>query len=286
MKTEWLESFIETAKTKSLSKASEQLHMTQPALSKQMRKLEEDLGVTLFIRSATGVELTSAGEILLQEGKSILSSVHALQKKLVSTQEACDLTIGTWQSMAAFYLPYQLASAKEPNRHIDIKTSHHYYDLLEQLESNQIDGALFDDREVQHTYWSKLLFKEDFYLFVNDQHPLAEKESVLFEDFKEEPIVVLPPGCDVRTLVEKAYKRHNLKISISNEIEFAQSIMGFISANLGISILPEIFMRHLQSSNIKALPITDFKFKREISLVAKNPDVGKMLYTLFFKTRS
>ncbi|WP_277718465.1 LysR family transcriptional regulator substrate-binding protein [Priestia megaterium] len=75
-------------------------------------------------------------------------------------------------------------------------------------------------------------------------------------------------------------------MSISNEIEFAQSIMGFISANLGISILPEIFMRHLQSSNIKALPITDFKFKREISLVAKNPDVGKMLYTLFFKTRS
>ncbi|MGG1889684.1 LysR family transcriptional regulator, partial [Priestia megaterium] len=66
MKTEWLKSFIETAKTKSLSKASEQLHMTQPALSKQMRKLEEDLGVTLFIRSATGVELTSAGEILLQ----------------------------------------------------------------------------------------------------------------------------------------------------------------------------------------------------------------------------
>ena len=87
-----------------------------------------------------------------------------------------------------FYLPYQLASAKDHNRHIDIKTSHHYYDLLEQLESNQIDGALFDDREIQHTYWSKLLFKEDFYLFVNDQHPLAEKKAYHLKISKKNPL--------------------------------------------------------------------------------------------------
>ena len=105
MRTEWLQSFIETAKKRSLSKASEVLHMTQPALSKQMKKLENDLGATLFIRSASGVELTKAGEILFRESEDILSKVHAVERSIRASEEQGNITIGTWQSMAAFYLP-------------------------------------------------------------------------------------------------------------------------------------------------------------------------------------
>ncbi|MED4073916.1 LysR family transcriptional regulator [Priestia endophytica] len=282
MRTEWLQSFIETAKKRSLSKASEALHMTQPALSKQMKKLENDLGATLFIRSASGVELTKAGEILFRESEGILSKVHAVERSIRASEEQGSITIGTWQSMAAFYLPYKLALANDEQPHIDIKIGHHYKDLLTQLDNNEIDAALFDDRAIQHSHWSKGLLKEPFYLFVNEQHPLAGNKSVSFSEFQQEKIVVLPSGCDVRTLVEKEYEHHGINLRISSEIEFAQSIIGFISANLGISILPEIFTKDIGRSNIKALPIEDFHLQRETSLITKNPDVGKKLYKSFF----
>ncbi|MGG1292024.1 LysR family transcriptional regulator [Bacillus smithii] len=283
MRTEWLEAFLVTAKTKSLTKASEQLHMTQPALSKQIRKLEEDLGATLFTRSAKGVELTEAGDILFEEIEPVLHKIRSIQKKILSTQKTSEIKIGTWPSISSFYLPYKLATAKENDREVNIKIFYHYYDIFNYLHTGDIDAALLDDREIQHSYWSKPLFKEPFYLFVNHLHPLAKHEDVIyFNDFKDEPLVVLPSSCDVRMLIEEAYRLHHSQPNISFEIDFGQSIIGFISANLGISILPEIFTYNIDRSVIKVLPIADFNIKRQISLIARNPAIGKLLFTLFF----
>ncbi|MBH8598376.1 MULTISPECIES: LysR family transcriptional regulator [unclassified Thermoactinomyces] len=284
MNVEWLEAFLITAKAKSLTKASEQLHMTQPALSKQMRKLEEDLGATLFIRSATGVELTEAGKILFEEIEPVLRKIHSIRKDILMTKGITGIKIGTWPSIAAFYLPDRLAAAKKSHkdREISIKVSYSYKEILRFLREGIIDVALLDDREIQHPYWSKQLFSEPFYLFVHRQHPLAKRDHIYFNDVKDESLVVLPPSCDVRILLEKAFKIHNADLKISSEIDFGQSIIGFISANLGVSILPEIFTHHADQSRIKALPIVDFKMKRVISLISRNPDMGKLLLSLLF----
>jgi LysR family transcriptional regulator, transcription activator of glutamate synthase operon len=285
MRTEWLQSFLATATTKSLTKASEQLHMTQPALSKQMRKLEEDLGVTLLIRSATGVQLTKAGEILFKEIRPVLQEIRSIQKKILSTQKNTELTIGTWPSLASFYLPYKIAKSKEHSKEVNVKISYRIDDIFNLLANGEIDAALLDDRLIKHSYWSKPLFNEKFYLFVNHLHPLAKEHEkrIYFRDFKDEPLVVLPASCDVRMLVEQAYRLHNEQLLISSEIDFAQSIIGFISANLGISILPEIFTNNIDHSIIKALPIADFKIKRRISLVAPNPEIGKLINSLILQ---
>ncbi|WP_025731662.1 LysR family transcriptional regulator [Heyndrickxia ginsengihumi] len=285
MKTEWLESFLITATTKSLTKASEQLHMTQPALSKQMKKLEEDLGVELFIRSATGVQLTKAGEILFKEIEPVLREINSIQKKILSIKETSDLTIGTWPSIASFYLPYKIAKAKENRKEVNVKISYRFDDIFQLLENGEIDAALLDDRLIKHSYWTKPLFNEKFYLFVNYLHPIARKHEncIYFQDFEDEPLVVLPPACDVRMLVEQAYQLENKELLISSEIDFGQSIIGFISANLGISILPEIFTNQIDHSIIKVLPIADFKTKRRISLIAPNPEIGKLIDSLILQ---
>ncbi|WP_179032539.1 LysR family transcriptional regulator [Paenibacillus kribbensis] len=280
MKTEWLESFLATARTKSLTKASEQLHLTQPALSKQMRNLEEDLGVTLLIRSATGVRLTKAGEILFTEIQPVLQEIRSIQKKILSTKETSKLTIGTWPSIASFYLPYKIAKAKEVQKEVNVKITYKFDEILNLLANSEIDAALIDDRLVKHSYWSKPIFSENFCLFVNQLHPLACERHVYFRDFKNEPLVVLPPPCDVRMLVEQAYKLENEELLIASEVDFGQSIIGFISANLGISVLPEIFTNQIDHSTVKVLPIVDFKTKRRISLVTPNADVGKLIFSL------
>jgi LysR family transcriptional activator of glutamate synthase operon len=289
MRIEWLESFLITAKTKSLTKASEQLHMSQPALSKQMKKLEENLGASLFIRSATGVELTEAGQILFREIEPVLHKVHAIRKEILFTKGISDIRIATWPSIASEYLPARLAAAKSNHdyRDISVKVSYSFHEILRYFQNSEIDAALLDERGIQHPYWSKQLFTEPFYLFVNHLHPLAQnRDQIYFDELKDEPLVVLPPSCDVRTLLEKAYNMHNASLQISAELDFGQSIIGFISANLGVSILPEIFTHNIDRSKVKAIPITDFKVRRHISLIARNPDIGNLLFTLFFSTYS
>lgn len=102
MRTEWLEAFLITAKTKSLTKASEQLHMTQPALSKQIRKLEEDLGATLFTRSAKGVELTEAGDILFEEIEPVLHKIRSIQKRFYQHKKLQKLKLERGRVFPAF----------------------------------------------------------------------------------------------------------------------------------------------------------------------------------------
>ncbi|KOO37121.1 LysR family transcriptional regulator [Priestia koreensis] len=282
MRTEWLESFWITADTRSLSKASEQLHMSQPALSKQMRKLEEELGASLFKRTSSGVELTKAGEILYKEVQPLLQKLQSIQREIVLTEEWTSVTVGTWPSIASSYLPYKLAEAKT-ERKINVKISYSYHDIFDYLKSGEVDAALIDDQFISHTYWSKPLFTEDFYLFLNSDHPLAKKEEVSFSEFENEPLVLLPEGCDVRSSIERAYSEKGKDLPISTEIDFGQSIIGFIHANLGMSILPKIFIDHARGSHVKALKIKGIDLSRQISLVAHNDKLGKQLYALLFQ---
>ena len=134
---------------------------------------------------------------------------------------------------------------------------------------------------MNHKFYSVPLFEEEFLLFVNCQHPkYGQKKEVSFDEIKEETFVMLAEGCDARMLVEKAFLEKGEELKIALEIELGQSILGFIEANLGISILPEIFINQL-SDNINAIPITNFKITRKISIIAREEFVSKQLISLF-----
>ncbi|REE94357.1 regulatory helix-turn-helix LysR family protein [Paenibacillus taihuensis] len=114
MKTESLEAFLQTVELRSLTKASEVLHISQPALSKQIRNLEDELGTQLFIRSTTGVTLTATGTILFERSKRIMEEFNTLRRE-IALQEGTrlQLTIGSWPSVATVYLPTRIAGHKQ-----------------------------------------------------------------------------------------------------------------------------------------------------------------------------
>lgn len=278
MRIEWLEAFQTTAETKSLTRASEILNMTQPALSKQIRNLENDIGANLFNRSSTGVTLTKAGERLLAASKEIIKEINAVKKAIAVDQGLMGITIGAWPSIATSYLPKKLACTQRSD--YNLKISHSYVDLLAGLNEGSLDVALFDEKGIQHPYYSTFVFSEGFMLFVNKQHPeFGNKDSVTFDEIKDEEFVMLLETCDARTIIQHAFAERNATLNISSEIEFGHSILGFIEANIGISILPEIFVNGL-SPNIKAIPITDFDIQRKVSLIARNEQVGKKVLAM------
>ncbi|AZN40798.1 LysR family transcriptional regulator [Paenibacillus albus] len=284
MKTESLEAFLRTAELKSLTRASELLHISQPALSKQIRSLEDELATQLLIRSTSGVSLTTSGQILYERSKRIMEEVGALKREIAFNDGTkVQLNIGSWPSIATAYLPSRIARNKQQDNlsEYKIRVSYSYYDLLKNLENGSIDAALFDDRGITHSFCSSPVFTEVFLLYVNRSHPsFGARDEVTFKEIKDEAFVMLPEGCDIRMLVENEFVERGAKLQISFEIELGQSILGFIQSNLGIAILPEIFVSQA-GSEVKAIPISDFNSVRQISLLTREDAVNRVLLALF-----
>ncbi|RED56615.1 LysR family transcriptional regulator [Cohnella lupini] len=281
MRIDWLEAFRQTAETKSLTKASESLHISQPALSKQIRNLEVELGAQLLKRSSTGVTLTPAGLILLEKSKIITNEVNTMRREIALIQDEgkVDLTIGSWPSIATIYLPGRIAGNQQSKTKLEIKVRVFYcfFDLLTNIESGVLDAALFDDSCVQHSLYTTPVFTEAFFLFVNVNHPIfGQIEEVSFDEIKNETFVMLPEGCDIRMLIDKEFSSRGEVMNVALEIELGQSILGFIHASLGISILPEIFITQMKNT-IKAIPISDFRLSRQISAVSREESVNRLL---------
>ncbi|SFJ70649.1 DNA-binding transcriptional regulator, LysR family [Paenibacillus sp. UNC496MF] len=286
MRMEWLEAFRQTAETKSLTKASESLHISQPALSKQIRNLETELGAQLLTRSSVGVSLTPAGQILLERSKVIANEMNAMKREIALMQDEgkVDLTIGSWPSVATIFLPARIAGNRQATTKLEIKIRVFYcfHDFLTHLDNGILDAAFFDDRGVKHAYHSTPAFTEPFFLFVNNNHPLyGSRDEVSFDEIKQETFVMLPDGCDVRMLVEEAFAARGEQLNVALEIELGQSILGFIHANLGISILPAIFINQMKPT-MKAIPIQDFESHRQISVITRDESVSKRLLGFIF----
>ncbi|MDR6549760.1 LysR family transcriptional regulator [Paenibacillus qinlingensis] len=281
MRIEWLESFQLTAELKSLTKASESLHISQPALSKQIRNLEDDIGAQLLLRSSSGVTLTPSGQILLERSRKIIGEVNTMRREIALSVDGgkADLTIGSWPSVSTIYVPTLIAGKLQAGMNLEIKIRVYYtfFELLTNMENGTLDAIFMDDRGMKHPFHTTPVFMEDFLLFVNVNHPLfGNKENVFFDEIKDETFVMLPEGCDVRFLVEKEFAIRGQKLHIALELELGQGILGFIQANLGIAILPAIFVNQINET-MKAIPISDFSMKRRISVITREESVSKLL---------
>jgi DNA-binding transcriptional LysR family regulator len=278
MRIEWIEAFLTTIETKSFTKASELLNMTQPALSKQIRNLEADVGAELFARSTTGVNLTKAGEQLVPVSETIRREWNEVKRAIAVEQGLKGITIGAWPSVATSYLPKKLACTNRSD--YSLRISHSYVDLLELLKEGKIDVALFDDTGIDQPFFSTFLFAEGFRLYVHKDHPIyGERDQVSFEEIKEDEFLMLLETCDARRLIQREFEERGAKLHISSEIEFGQSILGFIEANIGISILPDIFSERV-SPDIRAIPIENFDVKRKVSIIARDEKVGKKVLAM------
>ncbi|WP_214857784.1 MULTISPECIES: LysR family transcriptional regulator [Exiguobacterium] len=284
MKTEWMEAFLVTAETGSLTKASEVLHMTQPALSKQIKSLESALDVSLLHRSAHGVTLTTAGEIVFEESRELLDRIDQMKRRIGTIDERTTLTLGSWPSVAMTYLPRHVSrQATAPD--LKLKTAHTTIDLMQGLEERRYDAVLLDDRHHVHPYHTTHLYTENFLLYVHqDDERFTGCTSVAFDQIRDASFLSLPIDCDSTNILKDAFIERGAVYQAENEMEFGSSVLGFIRAGLGIALLPEIFQDGL-SPEIKTLPVDGFDVVRELSLVSRDASHHAILLDLLGQSR-
>lgn len=261
-----LKYFIEVAEQRSLTKAAKALYISQPALSKQMKLLEQELGFPLFNRSVRGVEFTQKGLGLYQELAPLFSQIDRTIHQYMHQDK---IRFGSTPFLSTYLLHELYDKLQHPNFHVTaIKDDSQ--DLLPLLESQEIDAAIIQDVPSYRNLYSKFLFRDDFKAAIPVSSPLASKMEVTLDECLSETQIIPPEG-PLSSQVRK----------ILQDKEFVGEIMeahyhamvGLVSLGIGIAYIPNIMVEQIEYKGVVFLPIKDTPFKREMYLYAVSPSI-------------
>ncbi|WP_338752714.1 LysR family transcriptional regulator [Bacillus sp. FJAT-52991] len=277
MNTEWLQSFVDAANQKSLSKAANLNNISQPALSKHIRHLENDLDVILFHRTSKGIELTEAGERFYARIKPVMAELNAIRQELRTFFQDHPIAIGSLPSLATYYLPSRIKGFNFLGRPINLMIQNTSEELVRSLQEGRLDAAFIDSMYTKSSLWSCELFTEPYCAVVPLGHPFQSKKAVELADLCKEPLIVHQAPCDTRKRIIHQMESLGCKPNIVSEVAFGDFVFGAVSAGMGITISPEMMVKHVSHQQIFTLPITNFGEKRSISLVTQTREIGLKL---------
>ncbi|QST01018.1 LysR family transcriptional regulator [Pontibacillus sp. ALD_SL1] len=270
-----LNAFIEVAKQQSFTKAAETLYISQPALSKQMRKLEDELGFSLFNRASYGVELTEKGRGIAEELTPLFGRIHQTVKQYQFHEDK--IRFGSTPVLTSYYLPTYYEKLARGNLHVTV-VKDDTEDLLPLLEEGEIDAAIIQDTPSYHALLSSYLFTDSFIAAIPVSSPLAEKQEVTFKECLEEAQIIPTKG----PLSEKMQ-------AVMREYEFTgevvetqyHAIAGLVALGMGIAYLPEMMVRQVEYRGVVFVPIQNNPFKRDMYLYARTQENLDYLNGLF-----
>lgn len=261
MELRHLRYFVAIAEVSSFRRAAERLHLTRPALSKQMRELEEELGVRLLDRSTTRVTLTPAGALYLEEARAILARVEqasALARETAQGHRGA-LTIGEPGPLGQAFLTPALSSFREQFPHVDI--------VLRELRPHEQTAALtrgeiqvgfaFDvPRELSGTIASFAILELRLGLAVSRTHPLAPRAKVTPADFTRERLLFVGETrrSEHAETLRKIFADAGLEAPRLHGIAAFGSLMTMIASRHGVSILP-LELANYRPEDIAIVPL-------------------------------
>ena len=267
--------FYIVAKNKSISRAANEMLISQPAISKAVKTLEEQINTQLFIRRRDGVLLTEAGQVLYKKIKEAMDLIYSAENDLevLTSMESGIINIGASKTIIGeFLMPYiKEFHKKYPKRSIRVftdKTS----DLIKKAKNGLID-VIFTNLPINlPADFTSLNIKElhDCFVANNNYNDLKNKE-IKINDLEALPLIVLTKGATSRISLDDYCIENN--ISIKPEMEFGSNtlIKEFTEAGFGIGMLTEEFIKKdLQNGNL---------FKLDIEVPLKNKYLG-MIWNL------
>ncbi len=247
MELRHLRYFVAVAEKLSFRAAADVLHVSHPALSKQIKDLESELGVKLFERNTVNVWLTDAGRRFLEDARDILARAEAAV--LVARDTKVDLLLlGSPGHFWASYLQDVLKVFRKSHPGTDIRIVDRLpWEQVAALNRGEIQLGFVSKRDLSKakSVESEYLLKSEFGVILGADHPLATRRELRWEDIRNENIFVFGKGRpsrqmqDIRAMLPGVrFDKEKLK-----SVERIESMMTLLAAGQGITILPEVFAR-------------------------------------------
>jgi DNA-binding transcriptional LysR family regulator len=265
-----LKTFIEVAKLGSFSRAAEKVLRSQPAVSAQIRQLEQEYGHKLFDRNTKSVRLTPAGEVVLDYARQLL------EMRTTSLQAASNwngvptgtLSIGANEGTFLYVLPRVFADyhRKFPKVRISVYRSF-THKVSEKVEEGVIDLGVVTMPVKSPSLVATPVFRDRILLLVGPRSPLFHLSSVTLKEFAEQPLI-MPRTGSVRKIIEKNLRPYRERLNVTMELTSVVMIKQFVMDGFGVSLICASFAREdAHKGHARLLKIEGLDLWRELALV-------------------
>jgi DNA-binding transcriptional LysR family regulator len=266
---EWnqLQYFQTVAQIQHFTRAAEILSISQPALSRSIARLEEELGVPLFERQGRMVSLNRYGEIFLKRVNRAIQEINDGQQEIQNLIHPShgSVSIGFIHTLGTNLIPDLLGLFRKNYPNINFQLFQNGASMiLDQLEAAEIDFCFCSPTQTREgVRWVKL-FTEDLFVIVPNDHRLAKRSSIKLNEVAEDPFILVKKGYGLREITEQICNEAGFTPNVTFEGEEMGTIAGLVGAKLGVALIPHI--KGLDMTKISLLRVSQPICQRVIGI--------------------
>jgi DNA-binding transcriptional LysR family regulator len=260
MELQALRYFVEVARQRGFTRASQSLHVTQPAISKMVKALEEELGTPLLLRESRQVTLTDAGRVLLERAQAVLDSLRVAKEEVfeLASLRRGRLRLGMPPIVGMTFFAPLLAEFHLTYPGIEL--------ALREEGSHQIESLIMD-RELdagavllptdESSFAAMPFVRDELRVVIHADHPLARRRGLALRELAGMPFVLYRPEFALHGHILEACRQCGFKPTVVSESSHWDFIVAMVAANIGVAFLPMTICGQLDPRQVNSLRLTE-----------------------------
>jgi DNA-binding transcriptional LysR family regulator len=284
-----MEALIALVEEGSFSRAAQKMLLTQPALTKNIKNIEESLGTKIVRRSTGGISINASGKILYDYARRIVKLRNEAREKIgkLTDNPGGDIYIGASTIPATYILPRALSlfRKKHPDVRVHIQTADSE-ETINMVLGNQVEIGFIGKQPLNNRIMEMRLWKDRLALVVRGNHPWRKKKVITLQEFLAEPFVIREKGSATRDILESCLKNSQSisisQLNICSEMGSSEAIKEAIIAGLGVSVISvHAITRELSQKLLAEVPFPGCNIERNLYLIYQRKLELTALHKLF-----
>lgn len=282
-----IEYVLAVDKHRHFGRAADECHVSQPTLSQQIQKLEEELNIVIFDREKKPIVLTHEGLIFVEQARTVIREHRKLIEisKSGTIEPSGPFRLGLIPTLSSYLLPLFLEQLSKKYPKLDIFVHEiQTQDMIQKLRDDQLDAGILATPPYEDGFHNQVLFFEKFFLYLSKDHALLKKQRIRKEDIDENQVWTLQEGHCFRSQVASFCSLDpDQDRSVFSNVHFQggslETLKNLVLKTQGYTLIPELMVRSLRSQEIKdhVRPFQDPVPAREISLIFRRDHWKKVL---------
>lgn len=282
-----LEVLVTVAREKSFSRAAEILDRTQPAVSQAIRRLEAEIGETLFDRSSKDGTLTFAGEVLVGYARQMLNLRHTASNAIKELRglHKGKVTISANEHTVFCLLPV-IREFRERHPNIKIEVQRGVASRIpKEITAREVELGVISFKPNDDSLRSVSILTDELMLIVAPSHPFALRKSVSVKELGDEIFIAHNAVSPYRHKVIETFEKHNTTLNIAVELPSLEAIKRLVETGIGVALIPKLTARvEIANGQLVGLPVAEMKFDRKMNIIYRRNSVLSHAAEAFLKT--
>ncbi|AXI38316.1 LysR family transcriptional regulator [Bacillaceae bacterium ZC4] len=255
-----IQSFIEVANHQSFTKAAEHSYLSQPSLSKAVKKLEEEFHMELLERSTRHIQLTDAGKVVYEQGKKLMSILEETKMLLDELANVAigEIKIGIPPLIGTGFFPSIAGNFHQQYPNVKLELVEVGARVVEQLvEEGEIDVGIVVLPVDESIFHISSFFTDEFVLFIHKDHSLACKQRVSVKELEKESFILFAKNFTLHEFIINTCKNSGFTPNIAYESSQWDLILELVSSKMGITLLPKVIGGKQNNPDIVIIPLKE-----------------------------